>query len=84
MSDRIVICPRCKSKQLEISELWKDHSISWVQDRNGLTAKKGYLNPGDPYRVEAACLECSHTWKIRGALQITDIYPSLMRLDLHE
>jgi hypothetical protein len=31
---------------------------------------EGYLNPGDPQRVEGRCLDCGHRWTMRGIVQV--------------
>lgn len=74
-------CPQCRSISLELIELWKDHSIIWQQDDQGLISSKGILEPGNPYRVEAECRDCKHTWKVRRITQITDLYPAYLRND---
>jgi RNA polymerase subunit RPABC4/transcription elongation factor Spt4 len=67
-----VVCPKCKSNSLTLVEVWKDHTITWEQENGEFDRKKGNLEMGDAYRVEAKC-ECGHQWRIRGALQIDDI-----------
>jgi hypothetical protein len=69
-------CPKCKSKNLQLIELWT-HSITWDQteEAGGLTSTEGDLNPGDPYRVDALCKQCNYAWRLRGVTQITDLYP---------
>ena len=67
------LCPKCKSKDLILEEIWKNSAISWEQingkfDRNG-----GILEHGYPYKVEARCKKCDHTWAFKKAVQIDDI-----------
>lgn len=68
----IVKCPKCKSINLELIEIWSAHTITWQQVEGKLNLKEGNLEAGDPYKVEASCM-CGHKWKIRKALQISDI-----------
>ena len=74
-SVRRCVCPKCKSSDLILTELWKNHSIQW--HLNGETLGKGNAEPGDPYRVEAFCNECNHEWRLRGVTQITDVFPHI-------
>lgn len=66
-------CPKCKSQNLTVTELWKDHCIDWDIDNGVFDKNDGSLNPGDPYKVVAKCKDCKHRWSIRGAQQIYDI-----------
>ena len=74
-SVRRCVCPKCKSSDLILTELWKNHSIQW--HLNGETLGKGNAEPEDPYRVEAFCNECNHEWRLRGVTQITDVFPHI-------
>jgi hypothetical protein len=76
--DRLLKCPKCKSKDLEVVELWEGHGIVFEQNAKGLVSPVGDLHPGDPYKVEARCLRCKHKWAIRKATQISNIYPSTL------
>lgn len=67
-----VKCPKCKSVNLTLIELWRNNSIEWEQTDGKFNRRDGNIEPGDPYKVEAKC-ECGHRWSIRGALQIGDI-----------
>lgn len=68
-----VKCPKCSSKNLELIEVWKDHTITWQQHNGEFDRKDGNLESGNPSSVEARCRSCRHQWKVRGALQIVDI-----------
>lgn len=72
-SVRRCICPKCKSSDLILTELWINHSIQW--HLNGETLGKGNAEPGDPYKVKAFCNECNHEWRLRGVTQISDVFP---------
>lgn len=69
---RQCVCPKCKSTDLTLTELWKNHSIQF-QYRNGKIIYKGNLEPGDPYKVEAFCNDCNHEWRLKKVTQITDV-----------
>ena len=60
-------CPKCKSQNVELIEIW-DAAISWLPDNPYFN--NGDLNPGDPIRVEGHCLDCEHKWRIRGIVQV--------------
>lgn len=66
-------CPKCKSRNLVLIEEWKDHTIQWVQEDGRFDRNDGVLEPGSPFRVEAKCRDCKHTWTFRGATQIDDL-----------
>jgi phage FluMu protein Com len=59
-------CPRCKSKDLFIRELWKDSTIEWQQVDGEFDRNDGILNEGNPYKLEAKCSQCNHYWTLRG------------------
>lgn len=64
-------CSKCRSKNLYFTELWKDHSIEFDIVDGKL---EGYsMEPGYPYKVEATCKECGHSWRLRGITQITEL-----------
>lgn len=69
-----IICPKCKSNNLLLVEVWSQHTITWDQIDGKFDKEDGSLEMGDPYKVEANCKECSHIWKIRKAIQIGYCY----------
>lgn len=74
MATTKVKCPKCKAKNLFLIEIWVGATITWEQNEFGVFDKNdGSLEPGDPYRIECRCRKCNHTWKIRNAIQITDV-----------
>lgn len=60
-------CPKCKSQDVVIVELWKNHGIVWFY---GDGFDDGILDAGEPYKVEGSCRNCSHKWKFREIIQI--------------
>lgn len=68
-----VKCPKCKSVDLYLIEVWKGHTIEFNQEGKMLD-RNGNVNPGDPYKVDGHCKKCNHRWTIRNAIQISDIY----------
>jgi hypothetical protein len=68
-----VKCPKCKSKDLTLVEIWEGHAIHWQQTDGKFDRDEGILEPGDAYKVEGCCKSCKHRWTIRKALQIDDI-----------
>lgn len=69
-----VKCPKCKSKDLFLTEVWKDSTVQWQQINGKFDRNDGVLSPdGSPYRVEAHCSKCDHRWKIKSAMQIDDV-----------
>lgn len=63
-------CPKCKSRNLSLIELWRGHTIQWEQVNGEFDRDDGILEPGDPYKLEAKCKECGHKWTISKATQI--------------
>jgi hypothetical protein len=66
-----VVCPKCKSKDLFLIEIWKDSGITWEQIGGKFDRNDGVLEHGGPYRVEARCKKCDYYWKIK---KVTDIH----------
>lgn len=69
-----VKCPKCRSKDLFLDEIWKDSAIQWEQINGQFDQNDGVLSPdGSPYKIEARCKKCNHRWRIKGATQICDV-----------
>ncbi len=67
-------CPRCKSMELCLVELWKNHSIEFEQsDQGEVDWTNGNLSEGEPYCVQACCNSCNHKWTLRGVQQVIDL-----------
>ena len=71
-------CPKCKSQNVELIEIW-DATISWLPDEPYFN--NGVLNPGDPNRVEGHCLECGRRWRMRGIVQVRKEWFTQERMD---
>lgn len=68
-------CPKCKSINIEIIEVWNGATISWRQAPDKTIDKEdGTLEPGNPDHVEGYCVECEKRWTFRGVLQISDLF----------
>jgi len=74
VNETTVKCPKCKSTNLWLSEVWKNHGIQWEQVNGKIEKSDGNLEPGDPFKVCAECSNCKHRWTIRGASQIDDVF----------
>lgn len=74
--DHLIICPKCKSTNLTLTELWKNHSIQF-QYKKGKIIRDGTFEVGDPYKVEALCNQCSHEWRLRNVIQVSDVTPHI-------
>jgi Zn finger protein HypA/HybF involved in hydrogenase expression len=68
-----MICPKCASKDLSIIEISNGANITWEQRDGKFDRDDGNLECGDPVHVLGHCAKCQHRWKVRKALQITDI-----------
>ena len=71
--NRIIKCPRCKSEEIELIEIWNGSSISFMLEGMMVDLNDGYKAYGYPVRVEAKCTDCEHQWKLRNITQITDL-----------
>lgn len=65
-------CPKCRSQEICLIELWKDHAIYFQVEDGQVDLENGSLEPGNPYKVEAECKSCKHRWTIKGVSQIHD------------
>jgi len=67
-----VRCPKCRSESLWLTEnVWC--TTSWEVKGGRLDLQEGFHEPGGVDSIEAKCSKCSHTWKLRGAMQIIDV-----------
>lgn len=62
-------CPKCRSQNVELIEIWSA-TISWIPNDPDFENGKGILTPGDPEKVEGRCLKCEHRWRIRNVVQV--------------
>ena len=62
-------CPKCRSQNVELIEIWSA-TISWNPYDFDFEKGKGILTPGDPEKVEGYCLECEYRWRIRNVVQV--------------
>ena len=65
-------CPKCGSTDLQITEVWEGHTITWEQIDGKMDRNEGNMEVGDPYKVQGLC-NCGHRWTLRNAFQIDDI-----------
>lgn len=74
MKNICVNCPKCRSNNLYLIEVWKDHTIQFDSISGQFDETDGVLEPGNPYKVEAKCKACNHQWTIRKSVQISDLF----------
>lgn len=67
-------CPKCKTSDLSLEEIWKGHFITWEVTNGNFDRNEGVLEAGDPYCVIASCKKCGRTWKVKNAIQISDCH----------
>lgn len=72
-------CPRCRSRDLYLTET--NASVTTFNVRNGLVDRMGYHEPGCYIRLEAQCALCTHRWKVRRAIQVTDVCQEIDHAD---
>lgn len=65
------VCPKCKSINYQIVELWKGHALIWSP-----LLSRSYddtlMDVGDPYKVYGECLDCGYTWTFRGITRVSE------------
>ena len=61
-------CPKCRTKNVELIEIW-DAAIKWSPSDPYFN--EGALEPGEAKHVEGKCLNCEHTWRMRGVIQVS-------------
>ena len=68
-----VKCPKCKSDNFTLHEMWKGHTISWEVTNGTFDINEGIMDVGNPYQVQAYCKNCKHPWTLRKITQINDV-----------
>jgi hypothetical protein len=72
-----LLCPKCHKFPAFYREsiaCYADFDV----DADGWPSNEGIHGEGDYFKVEAYC-SCGHTWRIKGATQITDVRPEAGR-----
>lgn len=64
-------CPKCRSKNLTIAEMY-DSTIEWIQEDGFFNKNEGSMEHGSVTGTFGECAECLHRWKFR-TLQVTDL-----------
>lgn len=67
-----ICCPKCRSRNLVLTELW-EHTIQWSVTDGWMDKAGGSLEPVGPTGVEAKCAGCGHWWTARNAAEIMDV-----------
>lgn len=77
--DRKLKCSKCGGIHLYVSEVMRSEMI-YEQLPNGQLDSEGcYGTEPEPVGVLGAqCCSCGHSWRIKNAKCITDIYPSFL------
>ena len=65
------ICPKCKSKNLIITEI-AETNIIWNQVNGYIDIDDGIQESGSIIGIYGQCDDCNHKWKLR-CLQVTDL-----------
>ena len=69
---RRLACPKCGHRELILTE--KIVCITIFQHyENGTIDDEGFHETGDYFMVTGTCDRCCHEWRIRRAVQITDL-----------
>lgn len=65
-------CPKCRSVDL----VWREHCVATTtldQSSAGIDPEGNHGFGADPYMVTGWRLECDHTWRARGVVQVTGL-----------
>ena len=65
-------CPKCRSKDLQLTEIG-DVSLTWNVIGGAFDRAEGYREYGGLHSVVGECSKCDHRWRIKKAVQITDV-----------
>lgn len=69
-----IVCPKCKSKRLNIFELAEGAFYNWTFDKNG-DFGVGYMgNISGTSKYCGECLDCKYIWKIKKKINLE--YPT--------
>lgn len=71
MEQSRVVCPKCRSKDLRVTEMWSSQ-IEHIQINGEIDTSQGEKEHLYPIGLHASC-SCGHFWQLRGARQINDI-----------
>ncbi len=66
-------CPKCRSNNLLIDELWINNKVQFIQDNGKININDTNMEAGEPYKMVASCCNCNHVWTIRKAKQIIEL-----------
>lgn len=79
MKKILIKCPKCGGKSIELIELYE--CGVYVYALNGILVEPHVMNlePGDIIGLNARCMECGHTWKVRKSSQWPDLF-----IDIHQ
>jgi Zn finger protein HypA/HybF involved in hydrogenase expression len=65
-------CPKCRSADLSLTEVG-DVSLTWHVKGGSFDRSKGYRDYGSLHTVFGNCTKCDHQWRLKRAIQITDV-----------
>lgn len=65
-----IVCPKCKSKKLDISETAEGSFYNWTFDKNG-EIDSGFMgNICGTSKYYGECLDCKYIWKIKKKINL--------------
>ena len=68
-------CPKCKGKKVILKEWAITHDQYYIDNDEFLYCIEYELLGGfDVTHVTAECWKCKYEWKLRGVIQITDVW----------
>lgn len=65
-------CPKCRSADLQLTEVG-DVSLTWNVKGGSFDRGEGYREYGGMRYVYGECSKCGHGWRLKKAIQITDV-----------
>jgi len=65
-------CPKCRSADLQLTEIG-NVSLTWNVKGGSFDRAEGYREYGSLHSVFGDCAKCGHHWRLKRAIQITDV-----------
>lgn len=65
-------CPKCRCGYLELTETI-ECTTTFIVSAGRLDRSQGFHEPGCATGVHGQCRACGHFWRVRKAIQITDV-----------
>lgn len=72
-STTAIRCPRCRSRDLEVTEM-VEVTTTWLVSGGRLDMADGIQEVGSGVGVECECSKCKHRWRVRGHVNVLNLF----------